>query len=149
MARWFPIGKEGAIKAYESQADCEADEGQACYDIGEDEPSDYDLVDGAAVLNDSKKTGRLAASAAEVALQARVSKFTKAQRVIALIGLRNEAKNLTSDQVVSVLTTYQSILLMLLSLSIPTARAMVVAAAVDGTIMTEADRTAILAEIDA
>lgn len=67
MSRWFPIGKEGAKIAYESQEACEAGEGQACYDIADNEPSDYVLMDGVAVLIASKKAARLAKEAAESA----------------------------------------------------------------------------------
>lgn len=149
MSRWFPLGKEGAKNAYESKEKCESAEGQICYSIGNDEPGDFDVVDGVAVLNQGRKDARLAAETLEANLQTRMSKFQKALRVIALMGLRNEAKGLNQSQIEQVLTTYQPIMLALLSMSMVTARAMIVAVTPDGTLITQTDKDEILAEIDA
>ena len=149
---WFPFGKEGANKTYSSQSDCESSEGQACYDITGKDIRYHEVVDGELVENAETKSTVLAADAVkatyEAALNVRMSRQTKALRVIALIGHLNEQKNLTQEQVISFAQTYSGIQLMLLGLSIPTARAMIAAVVADGVIVTEADKTALLAEID-
>jgi hypothetical protein len=150
MSKWYPLGKEGVDKSYAavSQQQCELEHGQNCYDLGDSHPDDFDLSEGVATLNQGRKDERLAALALEAALQTRMSRQTKALRVIALIGHLNEQKSLTQEQVISFVSTYQSIQLMLLGLSIPTARAMIAAVTPDGVIVTQADKDALLAEID-
>lgn len=164
---WFPVGKEGANKTYSSKSDCESAEGQACYDItgkdlryhtlqevqvGEDE-NQQPIMETQLLEDADLKASVIAADAAkatyEAALDARMSRQTKCLRVIALIGHLNEQKNLTQEQVITFVQTYKDIQLMLLGLSLPTARAMIAAVTPDGVITTQADIDALLAEIDA
>lgn len=61
---WFPVGKEGANVTYTDKAQCEAAEGQACFDISDIVQQDYDVVEGALVLNEGRRDIRIAAEAA-------------------------------------------------------------------------------------
>lgn len=148
MSRFFPLGKEGAIKAYGSQGECEAAEGQACFDIGDDEPGDFDLVEGAAVLNQTKKDARLAADLLAGRIAERVQKINRADSVIALISILNEDKGLNAGQVQTFAATYAPIMQMLQSGSFPTAKTMVEAVTPDGVIVTADDKTKIIAKLD-
>lgn len=148
MSRFFPIGKEGAIKAYATQGECEAAEGQACFDIGEDEPGDFDLVDGAAVLNQTKKDERLAAELLAGRVADRVIKIQRGDEVIALISILNEDKGLNASQVQTFVSTYAPIMQMVQSGSFPTAKTMVEAVTPDGVIVTADDKTKIIAKLD-
>ena len=163
---WYPVGKNGANKTYVSKSECESAEGQACYDItgkdlryhtlqevevGQDE-NQQPIMETQLLEDADLKASVLADDAAkatyEAALNTRMSRQTKCLRVIALIGHLNEQKSLTQEQVITFAETYQSIQLMLLGLSLPTARAMIAAVTPDGVIVTQADKDALLAEID-
>lgn len=151
MSKYFPLGKVDVDQTHSwtTQEICETENGQLCFDIGDDAPGDFDVVNGEAILDPVKKAARLSQETATDSMESRLNSFNKSLRVIALMGIRNQAKGLTQAQIEQALTLYQPIMLMLLSMSIPTARAMIVALAVDDVLVTHADKGEILAEIDA
>jgi len=65
------------------------------------------------------------------------------------MSIRNDAKNLNGAQIVQLVQDFGSINQAWLNGSIATSRVLVDAITPDGTILTNADKTAILAEIDA
>ena len=69
--------------------------------------------------------------------------------MIAYIGARNMAKSLTTAQVKTVVETYSTIQALLASGSIATAKVEIEAVTPDGTLITQADKDAILAEVNA
>lgn len=107
----------------------------------------------AAVVNEALKTqvqaARAAEQADEAAIQARTKRIGFGVRMIALIGVRNDAKNLTNEQSKTFLTSYGPIMQLLQAGAIDTAKAEIEALTPDGTLTTQADKDAILAEINA
>lgn len=65
------------------------------------------------------------------------------------MSIRNDAKNLSGAQIVQLVQDFASINTAWLNGSIATSRALIAALTPDETILTTADKTAILAEIDA
>jgi len=171
---WYPVGKEGANTTYKDKSACEAAEGQACYDItGKDlryhsvlpvalldENSDP-LLDGEGnplyeyqLLEDAGlKTSVLSADgnleASEAAVQGKIKNMEFGKRILAIVSIRNDAKSLSAADVLSISNTYAPIQALLLSGSIATAKAQIEAITPDGTLVTQADLDAIVAEIDA
>jgi len=62
--------------------------------------------------------------------------------------VQNSSKSLTSAQKISILTTYSTIDALLSSGSLATARVEILAVTADGVMIVEADRTALVAELD-
>lgn len=101
-------------------------------------------VDGQLVVveDTTRKT-----SEEDIALRIRRIQF--GQRLVAIMSIRNDAKNLTGAQIVQLVADFSSINTAWLNGSIATSRALVDAITPDETLITTADKTAILAEIDA
>lgn len=158
---WFPVGKNGANKVYSDKAQCESEEGQACYDItGKDlryhtlqevqvgEEMQMQLLEDAglkaSVLAADIEAGNIESS---IALKLKNMEFGK--RVLAIVSVRNDAKSLQPADVLSLSNTYAPIQALLLNGSIATAKAQVEAIVPDGVLVTQADLDAILAEMNA
>lgn len=85
----------------------------------------------------------------ESQIQARTKRIGFGTRIVALMGVRNDAKNLTAEQSAGFLSTYGPIMQMLQAGALDTAKAQIEAITPDGTITTQADKDAILSEINA
>lgn len=83
----------------------------------------------------------------DIALRIRRIQF--GQRLVAIMSIRNDSKNLTGAQIVQLVQDFSAINTAWLNGSIATSRALIAALTPDETILTTADKTAILAEIDA
>lgn len=92
---------------------------------------------------------KVASSNNEQDINTRLERMDFGRRVIAIMSIRNDAKTLTQGQLQQLLNDYDDINKFLQSGSIATARALIDAVTPDGTITTDADKTALLAEIDA
>lgn len=105
------------------------------------------------VENAAEKTSVEAADAAKAQLRADIGAMKAhikfGNRMIAYIGARNMAKSLTTAQVKTVVETYSTIQALLASGSIATAKVEIEAVTPDGTLITQADKDAILAEVNA
>lgn len=167
MANWFPVGKEGANKTYSSKAQCEAEEGQACYDItgkdlryhslqevqvgvdeNEDPVMELQLLEDSG-LKASVEAADASLAASEAAVAAKLKNMEFGKRVIAILSVRNDAKSLSAADIVSLTNTYAVIQSLLMSGSIATAKAQIEAVTPDGTLVTQDDKDALLAEINA
>lgn len=102
---------------------------------------------GDAFLEEDADAIALQASEDEIAL--RVKRIQFGQRLVAIMSIRNDAKSLTTEQIVQLVNDFADINKAWLNGSIATSRALVDALVPDETILTTADKTAILAEIDA
>lgn len=85
----------------------------------------------------------------EAAIAARQKRMAFGSRMVAYMGVRNDAKSLNEAQTVSFLSTYGPIMQMFQAGAINTAKAQIEAVTPDGTITTQADKDALLAEINA
>lgn len=105
------------------------------------------------VENSALKASVLAADAEKKTLETQISTMSKhiafGNRMIALIGARNVSKNLTTAQVKQVVESYSTIQSLLSSGSLLTAKAEIEAITPDGTLITQADKDAILGELNA
>lgn len=101
-------------------------------------------VDGKLVVSENTS---LKTAESDIAL--RMKRIQFGQRLVAIMSIRNDAKNLNGAQIVQLVQDFGSINQAWLNGSIATSRALVAAITPDGTILTNADKTAILAEIDA
>ncbi len=106
-------------------------------------------VDGNGVLFLEDDDDKIAATAAEADIAIRMKRIQFGQRLVAIMSIRNDAKDLTGEQVVQLIQDFAAINTAWLNGMIETSRAMVNAITPDETILTTADKTAILAEIDA
>lgn len=219
---FFPVGKTNAKTYYKDKAKCEAQEGQACYDItgkdlrfhsvqtGEvDDPSKpiyktkynvtacsnsqdcanklsaeaspfceegdypqikenslmpgysyfcagitgYEQIEAQVLVEDAAlKAQILAADQAkktlEEQIQARTKRINFGTRIVALMGVRNDSKSLTAEQSASFLQTYGPIMQMLQAGALDTAKTQIEGITPDGTVTTQADKDALLAEIN-
>lgn len=123
--------------------------GLECVAVPHDEEIDpayvsVEEVEGQLVVSENTT---LKNAEADIALRMRRIQF--GQRLVAIMSIRNDAKNLTGAQIVQLVQDFASINTAWLNGSIATSRALVDAITPDGTILTEDDKTAILAEIDA
>ena len=103
--------------------------------------------DGNLYLEDD--TDKLALQASEYEIAMRVQRIQFGQRLVAIMSIRNDAKSLTTEQIVQLVSDFADINQAWLNGSIQTSRALIDALTPDETILTTADKTAILAEIDA
>lgn len=103
-------------------------------------------VDGNGVLSVAENTS-LKTAEADIAL--RMKRIQFGHRLVAIMSIRNDAKSLTGAQIVQLVADFSSINTAWLNGSIATSRALVDAITPDETLITTADKTAILAEIDA
>ena len=105
------------------------------------------------VENASAKAAVQSADAAKAQEQAALEQAMKHQsfgkKMQAYIAVRNRQKSLTVPQVKQMTDTYGPIQSLLLSGSIETAKAQIQAITPDGTLVTQADKDAVLAEINA
>lgn len=101
-------------------------------------------VDGKLVVSEDT-----AKKNSEVDIELRIRRIQFGQRLVAIMSIRNDAKNLSGAQIVQLVQDFASINQAWLNGSIATSRALVAAITPDGTLLTTADKTAILAEIDA
>lgn len=164
---WFPVGKNGANKTYSDKEQCESEEGQACYEItgkdlryhtlqeievGQDENQqpilETQLLEDAG-LKASVEAADLAQVGSEAAIALKLKNMEFGKRVLAIVSIRNDAKSLQPADVVSLSNTYAPIQGLLLNGSIATAKAQVEAITPDGTLVTQGDLDAILAEMNA
>jgi hypothetical protein len=84
----------------------------------------------------------------EQKLQEKIKLIDAGKRVVALLNLRNEPKNLTGEQIGQMVTTFASIKGLLETGSLKTAKFLIGQVVADGTIITEGDKTALIAELD-
>jgi len=103
-----------------------------------------DLVDGQLVISENTN---LIQQEADIKL--RIKRIQFGQRLVAIMSIRNDSKNLSGAQIVQLVQDFASINTAWLNGSIATSRALIAALTPDETILTTADKTAILAEIDA
>ena len=80
-------------------------------------------------------------------IELRIKRQSFGQRIIAIMGVRNEAKSLTDQQVIDMRTTYSVIREALQDGDILAAEALITAVTPDGTVTTNEDKTTLLAEI--
>lgn len=118
--------------------------------------SGYEQKEVKTVVEDATlKTSIEAADAAKAQVEADVKEMEKhvrfGQRMIAYIGARNKQKSpaLTTAQVKTIVETYSTIHALLGSGSLVTAKAEIEALAVNDPLVTQADKDAILGEINA
>lgn len=153
MANWFPVGKEGAKTVYSDKAQCELAEGQTCYDVTGKDLRYHTVVDGQlvedAALKEEVLDGDEVQEIAEMAIAQKLRNMEFGKRILAIVAIRNDSKNLQPADVVSLSNTYAPIQALLLNGSIATAKAQIEAITPDGTLVTQADLDAILAEINA
>lgn len=84
----------------------------------------------------------------EQKLQEKIKLIDAGKRVVALLNLRNEPKNLTGEQIGQMVTTFASIKGLLETGSLKTAKYLIGQVVADGVIVTESDKTALIAELD-
>lgn len=84
----------------------------------------------------------------EQKLQEKIKLIDAGKRVIALLNLRNESKNLTGEQIGQMVTAFASIKGLLETGSLKTAKYLIGQVVADGVIVTDADKTALIAELD-
>jgi hypothetical protein len=105
------------------------------------------------VVNQAKKTEVEAADAAKAQLEndiaERMKRASFGQRMIAYMGVRNDAKNLTEQQTTQFLSTYGGLMQLFQAGAIDTAKAQIEGITPDGTLVTQADKDALLSEINA
>lgn len=106
-------------------------------------------VDGNGELFIEEDSDKVAAKASEDEIAMRIKRIDFGRRLIAIMSIRNDAKSLTQGQIVQLVKDFADINTAWLNGSISTSRALVDALTPDETILTTADKTAILAEIDA
>jgi len=104
------------------------------------------------VENATKKAAYDSAKAASDAMEAAIEQAFKAinhgKRVIALLVVRNASKGLTTAQIEQMNSTYAEIKNLLETGSLVTAKEKINLITPDGTIVTEADKTALVSEIN-
>lgn len=104
------------------------------------------------VENAAKKTAYETGIAQEKALEDGIAQALKrinhGKRIIALLVVRNASKSLNKGQIKQMNATYAEIKGLLETGSLETAKDEIVAITPDGTIVTDADKTALVAEID-
>lgn len=122
-------------------------------EVLEDIDRDLDItkvsVDENGVLFLEDDADKIAARDQEIEIALRIKRIEFGKRLIAIMSIRNDAKNLTTPQIIQLVTDFSDINTAWANGSIATSRALVDAITPDGTILTTADKTAILAEIDA
>jgi len=106
-------------------------------------------VDGEGQLFIEPDPDKIAADEQEQEIELRVKRIQFGQRLIAIMSIRNDAKDLNPSQIVELVATFQTINTAWLNGSIATSRAIIDALTPDEELITSADKTAILAEIDA
>jgi len=105
-------------------------------------------VDGNGELFLEDDQDKIDARVTEEAIAMRVKRIAFGQRLIAIMSIRNDAKSLTQGQIVQLVTDFADINTAWLNGSIQTSRALIDAITPDETILTTADKNAMLAEID-
>jgi hypothetical protein len=84
----------------------------------------------------------------EQKLQEKIKLIDAGKRVVALLNLRNEPKNLTGEQIGQMVTTFASIKGLLETGSLKTAKYLISQVVADGVIVTDGDKTALIAELN-
>lgn len=104
----------------------------------------------ATLLSNFNTSKVLADSAAlqESKLQEKIKLLDAGKRVIALLNLRNESKNLTTAQVGQLISTFSNIKSALETGSLVTAKYLISQVTPDGVVITSADKAALIAELD-
>jgi len=92
---------------------------------------------------------KVAALNQEIEITLRVKRMDFGRRLIAIMSIRNDAKEFTQEEIVQFMADYSDINTALLNGSIVTAKAMIQAITPDGTITTQGDKDALLNEITA
>lgn len=96
----------------------------------------------------AQKALKEASELQEQKLQEKIKLIDAGKRVIALLNLRNESKNLTGEQISQMVNTFSSIKGLLETGSLKTSKFLISQVVADGTIVTEGDKTALIAELD-
>jgi hypothetical protein len=119
-------------------------------------PSDLDVMglqrvsidqNGVPFIEEDPSKVALQVSEDEIKLRIRRQEFGR--RIIAIMSIRNDSKNLTGPQIVQFATDYANINTALLNGSIATAKALIQAITPDGVITTQTDKDALINEIEA
>jgi len=97
-------------------------------------------------LEDDTNAVSIAAQEEEIAI--RVKRIEFGHRLVAIMSIRNDAKSLSQSEIVQLVNDFADINKAWLNGSIQTSRALIDALTPDETILTTADKVAILAEID-
>lgn len=142
---------------------------KVCSDVQESSIKNYDLLEvycskflsydkkliKSIALDASKLSAYQAELATKATLQAKESAIAYAQKlmacgnkVVAYMLVRNQPKALTTSQVDSLVQTYAPIKGLLETGSLTTAKEKILAVVADGVVVTEADKAALIAEID-
>lgn len=120
-----------------------------CYGIsGYEQMSQTILVENAALKASVQAADAQKASDAS-ALQAIAKDAMFGNRMIAFVGARIRAKSLNLADTKTVLSTYSSVIDLLRAGSIPHAKSEITSMTPDGTLVSQSDKDALLAEIDA
>jgi len=143
------------------EADCQSKhEAKICTDSGETSIKNLELLEvycskflsKSLVKDNSGWSGFKAGKATEAQLEAGISLATNlrkcGERVMALMLVRNQPKGLTTTQVKQLVSAYASIKGLLESGSLASAKEEIQAVTADGVLVTNADKTALSAEID-
>lgn len=84
----------------------------------------------------------------EQKLQEKIKLIDAGKRVIALLNLRNESKALTGEQIAQMVSTFAQIKGLLETGSLKTAKYAISQVVADGVVVTNEDKTALIAELD-
>jgi hypothetical protein len=156
-SNWAPLSKiqSASPQAYQLESEC-LKTGEQCFDIG-DTPEKVSLgfasiVNNQLVFDEPSYQAYQSQKAAKAQLEAALA-FAQSLRdcggrVMDLMLVRNQPKGLTIPQVGALLATYAPIQLQLSSGSLQTAKAAISLVQADGIVVTEADKTALIGEID-
>ena len=106
-----------------------------------------ELVENSAVKT-SVEASDTAKKQLETDIAARKKRIEFGTRMIAFMGVRNDSKNLTAEQSKTFLVTFGPIMSLMQAGALDTAKSEIEALTPDGTLVTQADKDAILAEIN-
>lgn len=131
---------------------CSSSQGEAVYTLDPLEVYCTWIRPEQVMENASLKAAHEAQKTQELAMKNALEQAKKAmecgKEVKALLLVRNSTKNLTTAQVKSIVVTYADIDVLLMSGSLVTAKEEIQEVTADGTLVTEADKTALTAKID-
>lgn len=118
--------------------------------IGFEKKSMKSIRQSQSLLNDynTQISIKMASDLQESRLQEKLKLIDAGKRVIALLNLRNESKNLTTAQVAQLITTFSSIKSVLETGSLLTAKGLISQVVPDGIIITASDKDALITELD-
>lgn len=148
------------VEQCEDEADCQeklndkdCDNNQSAFMSG-DKKTVYciDKVGKTMSIDQTLKAQKDAANTQNAQYEGAISKALAAmncgRRVIAVLLVRNASKNLSTGQVKQMVSTYDEPKTLLETGSLTSAKELILSLQVDGTLVTEADKTALAGEID-